>query len=129
MLYSIGQWYYTHSFFLKFLVFCVNSLLSPSHSRWFQFVPSSSSLFQLVPGSSNSFQLVHCFSVYVLIFLSWTFRYFSAFFHRYFGGIFCTFHLKQMLLETHQLLLIFTKSWLYIFHTCIKFRLFLERLY
>ena len=48
----------------EFLVFCVSSLLSPSHCRRFQLVPGSSRLFQLVPDGSSLFQLVPRFSMY-----------------------------------------------------------------
>ena len=48
----------------EFLVFCVNSLLSLSRSRWFHLVLGSSNSFQVVPGSSYLFQLVPCFSMY-----------------------------------------------------------------
>ena len=47
----------------EFLVFCVSSLLSPSHYRMFQLVPGSSRPFQLVPDDSaccSSFLVLVC---------------------------------------------------------------------
>ena len=43
-----------------FLFFCVSSLLSPCHSRWFQVVPARSSKFQFVPADSSPFLVLVC---------------------------------------------------------------------
>ena len=62
ILYSIEQWYYTHSLFYGFLVFFV------SVCCWFPLVPGGSSLFQIIPGSSSSFQVVPpCSSSFLLL--------------------------------------------------------------
>ena len=66
MLYSNGQFYCTHSFFLRVSCFLCQSLLSLSRSRWFYLVPDGSSLFQVVPACSSQFQV---FSTHLKLFL------------------------------------------------------------
>ena len=86
MLYSIGQCYCTHSFFLRVSCFLCQfvavsvsfEVVSPC-SRWFQFVPGSSSLFHLVSGAT----------MLSPVFLGWNLAITWLLFHA------CTYQLKS----------------------------------